>query len=170
MPTTHLFVFFICFILLMGSLKPSPRPLLSSSSSAAGGDANPSAHDLLVRFGLPRGLLPGNVVNYTVSEDGEFSVELATPCYIQFSDLAYYHRAIRGRISPGLISGVSGIQAKKFLIWVTISSVAADEEHSTVRFSNGVITESLPTADFADVRHCEKWVSSSHSLASDDAA
>ncbi|CAA6662862.1 unnamed protein product [Spirodela intermedia] len=159
MPTTHLFVFFICFILLIGSLKPSPRPLISSSS-AAGGDANPSAHDLLVRFGLPRGYSP----------DGEFSVELATPCYIQFSDLAYYHRAIRGRISPGLISGVSGIQAKKFLIWVTISSVAADEEHSTVQFSNGVITESLPTADFADVRHCEKWVSSSHSLASDDAA
>ncbi|CAA7399272.1 unnamed protein product [Spirodela intermedia] len=150
-----IFSLFLFLLLLAG--VPSPPPAAASLGSSS---ANDSAHKLLQKFGFPRGLLPGNVVNYTVAKDGEFSVELAAPCYIQFSELAYYHRVIRGRISRRLISGVSGIQAKKFLFWVAISSIAADEEHSAIQLSNGAITVTVPAADFADVRHCRKRASS----------
>ncbi|CAA7399274.1 unnamed protein product [Spirodela intermedia] len=155
MPTTC----YLSILLLLGVLTLA-APLGATISTAAGGGANKTAHELLPKFGLPRGLLPGNVVNYAMSKDGEVTVELSEPCYIQFSELAYYEKIITGRISYGLISGISGIQVRKFLLWVAITNIAVDRENNSIQFNNGLLAEKHPSSEFDSVRPCEKWVSS----------
>uniref|UniRef100_A0A1D1YLT4 Uncharacterized protein At5g01610 n=1 Tax=Anthurium amnicola TaxID=1678845 RepID=A0A1D1YLT4_9ARAE len=131
--------------------------------------SNGTVYDLLPVFGLPRGLLPGNVVNYTRSDDGGFAVELSEPCYVQFSELAYYERTITGKISYGLISSLTGIQARKFYIWVAITRIAVDSGDDTIQFDTGVISEKHPASEFDHIRPCKKWASSSSSSSRGDA-
>lgn len=135
-------------------------PLGAATLITTSGGANKTAHELLPKFGLPKGLLPGNVINYAMSKDGELIVQLSEPCYIQFSELAYYEKIITGRISYGLISNISGIQARKFLLWVAITNIVVDKENDSIQFNNGLLAEKHPSSEFNNVRPCEKWVSS----------
>lgn len=115
-------------------------------------------HDLLPRFNLPRGILPREVKSYSLSNiDNSFTVELSSnPCYVTFDDqLVYYDRIIKGKLQYGKVSGVSGIQAKKFFIWLSVTGIDVDEANDLIEFHVGAITKTLPAADFQDVRSCK---------------
>ncbi|MQL91277.1 hypothetical protein Taro_023890 [Colocasia esculenta] len=119
-------------------------------------DPNKVAHDGLELFGLPRGLLPDNVVSYTGSRDGgPFSVELSGTCYIQFSDLAYYHKTVSGKISYGLLSDLSGIEVRKLFFWFPIVRVETGDGDGTILFDTGLISERHFISEFQDVRECK---------------
>ncbi|XP_074588761.1 uncharacterized protein LOC141844657 isoform X3 [Curcuma longa] len=125
--------------------------LLTSSAAASSG-----AHDLLKKFGLPKGLLPHSAKNYSLSDDGSFEVQLKHPCYVQFTDLVYYDEIVTGHISYGSISGIKGIQVKKLFVWFPISSISADEDSKTIQINVGFLTETFPWKQFKDVPDCRK--------------
>ncbi|GLU19556.1 hypothetical protein SLE2022_358020 [Rubroshorea leprosula] len=112
-------------------------------------------HDLLPTYGLPKGLLPNNVKSYTLSDDGDFSVELYTPCYVQFDQLVYYDKHIKGKLSYGSVHSVSGIQAKKLFLWVSVTGIEVDKTSDMIEFYVGALSEKLPAKQFQDIPACK---------------
>ncbi|CAL9135696.1 unnamed protein product [Musa textilis] len=112
------------------------------------------AHDALQDFGLPKGLLPESVSSFSLAENGEFVVELRAQCYVKFTDLVYYEKTIRGKISHGVISDLSGIQVKKLFAWLPITAIVAHPAGRSIEFRVGFLSEMLPETLFESVPHC----------------
>ncbi|XP_037428844.1 uncharacterized protein LOC119294704 [Triticum dicoccoides] len=131
--------------------------LLAVAVAAASADpANGAANDLLPKYGLPRGLIPDSVSSYTFDEaTGDFEIHLAGTCYVRFGDhLVYYEKALRGCLSKGRITGLSGIQAKKLFLWVSVSGIVAHPEEGTLEFQVGFVSEELSASLFDRVPVC----------------
>jgi hypothetical protein len=114
------------------------------------------ANDVLWEYGLPKGLIPDSVTSYTfVNATGDFKIQLASSCYVWFGDhYTYFDQNISGTISYGAISNLSGIQAKKFFIWVYINSMVARPEKGMIEFHVGFISEDVPMSLFEKVPVC----------------
>ncbi|CAE5960216.1 unnamed protein product [Arabidopsis arenosa] len=114
-------------------------------------------HDLLPRFGFPKGLLPNNVKSYTLSDDGDFTVDLISSCYVKFSDqLVFYGKNIAGKLSYGSVKDVHGIQAKEAFLWLPITAMESDPSSATVVFSVGFVSKTLPASMFENVPSCSR--------------
>uniref|UniRef100_A0ACD5ZZC8 Uncharacterized protein n=1 Tax=Avena sativa TaxID=4498 RepID=A0ACD5ZZC8_AVESA len=139
--------------LLLVAAALAAAPLASAAASAS---PNSEASDLLEKYGLPKGLVPDAVASYTFDEtSGDFEIHLAGTCYARFGDhLVYYEKAIRGRLSSGKITGLSGIQAKKLFLWVSVSGIVAHPDHGTLEFQVGFISEELSVSLFDKVPSC----------------
>lgn len=137
------------FGLSLRDLKSDPiRPSTTAQSIT-------DVHDLLPKYGLPKGLLPDNVNSYTLSEDGSFEIYLESPCYVHFDQLVYYNKNIKGKLSYGSVSDVSGIQAKKLFIWVSVTGIQVDKGSDSVEFYVGALSEKLPAKQFEDIPVCK---------------
>ncbi|CAM0875355.1 unnamed protein product [Alopecurus aequalis] len=114
------------------------------------------ANDVLGEYGLPKGLLPDSVTSYEfVNATGDFKIQLASSCYVWFGNhYTYFDKSISGTISYGAISNLSGIQAKKLFIWVSISSMVARPEKGVIEFHAGFISEDVPMSLFQEVPVC----------------
>ncbi|XP_006651712.2 uncharacterized protein LOC102702550 [Oryza brachyantha] len=128
-------------------------PLASASAAA---HPNGAANDLLPKYGLPRGLIPDSVASYTFDEaTGAFEIRLSGTCYVWFgSHLVYYEKTVRGRLTYGAIADLSGIQAKKLFLWVSVTGIVAHPDQGTVEFQVGFISEALPASQFDKVPVC----------------
>ncbi|KAJ1426084.1 hypothetical protein SESBI_10468 [Sesbania bispinosa] len=113
-------------------------------------------HDLLPQYGFPKGLIPNNVVSYTLSDDdGFFTIHLEAPCYVHHvNQLVYYDTLITGTLSYGSVSGVSGIQAKKLFIWVSVTGIKVHQDSGMLEFFVGALSQSLPATQFEEVPGC----------------
>ncbi|KAL9248417.1 hypothetical protein vseg_021741 [Gypsophila vaccaria] len=120
-------------------------------------------HDILPEYNIPKGIFPNVPNSYTLSKsDGCFTVRLDHPCYVKFEDqLVYYAPVIKGKLSYGKVSHVSGIQARMFFIWVTVSGL--DIQNDMVVFHVGALTQKLPAQQFRTIPSC---INSSPSSAS----
>ncbi|KAI6670829.1 hypothetical protein NL676_005714 [Syzygium grande] len=135
--------------------SPNPNPSPSSGSSSA------TVYELLPKFGLPSGLLPGSVRSYNLSDDGQFAVDLDKPCYVQFDYLVYYDRRITGKLSYGSITDLEGIQVQRFLFWLDVDEIRVDLPPSdSIYFQVGIINKKLDVDQFKTVRSCRDKVSS----------
>nr|CAD1840370.1 unnamed protein product [Ananas comosus var. bracteatus] len=61
------------------------------------------------------------------------------------------NKTIKGKLSYGAISDLSGIQAKKFFIWVPVTGIVAHPDSRSIEFQVGFISESLPVDQFETV-------------------
>ncbi|KAI4317502.1 hypothetical protein L6164_025366 [Bauhinia variegata] len=113
-------------------------------------------HELLPKYGLPKGLLPNNVKSYTLSDDGSFRIFLKSSCYVQFAELVYYDEEVKGKLSYGSITDVSGIQAKKLFLWLPVTAIKADPDTGMIQFFGGAISEKLPAKQFEDIPECNR--------------
>ncbi|XP_051131383.1 uncharacterized protein LOC127251646 [Andrographis paniculata] len=124
------------------------------STEASMGEVE-DVHDLLPLFNLPKGLLPMDIKSYSLSpSDGSFRVELSShPCYVHFdANLVYYDKIITGKLGLGKVTEVSGIQAKKLFLWVSVTAIAVDGE--MIEFRVGALSQKFPVEDFQDVPPC----------------
>ncbi|GAB4851493.1 hypothetical protein Ancab_030895 [Ancistrocladus abbreviatus] len=132
---------------------------IASSLSLPSPDA--TVYDLLPTYGLPSGLLPNSVKNFSLSSDGSFNVELSAPCYVQFDYMVYYDRIISGKLKYGSIKDLEGIQVQKFLLWLTVDEIVVDLPPSNyIYFHLGMISKKLDVAQFREVRACRNTASS----------
>ncbi|XP_074577430.1 uncharacterized protein At5g01610-like [Curcuma longa] len=121
--------------------------LLVSATSAS------KLGDLLKKYDLPKGILP-HAKHHSLSDDGDLTVELKAPCYIQFSDLVYYDRSIAGTLSYGALSDLSGVQVKKLFVWLPVSAIEARPDSGTVDFKVAFLTLSYSADEFQKTRDC----------------
>lgn len=135
------------FLLLL-LLSVSATDIYSNSDA-------PPVYDLLPQYGLPKGLLPDSVTNYSLADDGSFVVELEKPCYLHFDYLVYYDRKISGVLKYGSITGLKGIQVKKLIFWLDVDEIRVDLPPSDyIYFQVGWITRKLGVSQFQSVRSC----------------
>jgi len=124
--------------------------------------ANETVYDLLPKFGLPSGLLPNTVTDYTLSDDGRFVVHLSDTCYIQFDYLVYYEKTITGKLSYGSISDLKGIQVQRVFIWFNVDEIRVDLPPSnSIYFQVGIINKKLNVDQFKTVHSCRNSLRSS---------
>ncbi|XP_021891143.1 uncharacterized protein LOC110809579 [Carica papaya] len=149
--TAVLFLFFfLCLILLPLSLADSSLdPGLPSPSSS-------DIHDILPKYGFPKGLLPANVKSYNLSTESVFTIELEEPCYVNFEKLVFYDRKITGKLRYGSVSEVSGIQAKLAFIWVSVSAIEVDSNSDMLEFFVGFISKKFPAKEFEKIPSCRR--------------
>ncbi|KAL5209683.1 hypothetical protein ABZP36_005306 [Zizania latifolia] len=140
-------------LLLVAAALVVAAPL---ASAATGAQQNGSANDLLPKYGLPKGLIPDSVASYTFDETtGDFEIHLAGTCYVWFgSHLVYYEKTVSGRLHYGTITNLSGIQAKKLFLWVSVTGIVAHPDKGTIEFQVGFISEALPASQFDKVPLC----------------
>ncbi|KAL6587755.1 hypothetical protein OROMI_000733 [Orobanche minor] len=131
--------------------------LLTLCASSSMDPPAPTVYEILPQFSLPSGLLPDSVVNYTLSDDGQFEVHLEKPCYIQFDYLVYYEKKITGKLSIGSISNLKGIQVQRFyLFWFDVDEIKVDIPSSgSIYFTVGIINKELKVEQFLTVRSCK---------------
>ena len=146
------FLFIIQIFFISTATCSSPAP----SSSSSPPPPPPTVFDLLPIFGLPSGLFPDSVVNYTLLDDGQFAVVLENPCYIEFDYLVYYDKVITGKLSYGSITELKGIQVRRFFIWFDVSEIRVDLPPSdSIYFQVGwFINKKLDVHQFMTVRSC----------------
>ncbi|KAJ8437164.1 hypothetical protein Cgig2_016907 [Carnegiea gigantea] len=140
----HSIALFISLLSLSSLPFSDPYP----SSRSISGVGSPDIHDILPVYNIPKGILPNAVKSYSFSsEDGSFSVEMENTCYVKFADgqLVYYDRIIKGELSYGKISQVSGIQAKRFL-WVPVTGLDVDSDSDQVPESCTHAVDMRPTS------------------------
>ncbi|KAK2384247.1 hypothetical protein QL285_071611 [Trifolium repens] len=124
--------------------------------------AKESVYDLLPKYGLPSGLLPNTVTDYTLSDDGRFVVYLENTCYIQFDYLVYYEKKITGKLSYGSISDLKGIQVQRVFIWFNVDEIRVDLPPSnSIYFQVGIINKKLNVNQFKTVHSCRNSLGSS---------
>ncbi|KAI3676917.1 hypothetical protein L1987_86532 [Smallanthus sonchifolius] len=118
-------------------------------------------HDILPEFGFPIGILPDAVESYTLSPtDGAFTVQLTRPCYVQFDDqTVYYSNNIEGKLTYGSVSDVSGIQAKQFFLWLSVTGMDLDTSSGMIEFHVGILSKKLPADMFQEVPECKSKAS-----------
>ncbi|XP_076896564.1 uncharacterized protein At5g01610-like [Bidens hawaiensis] len=116
-----------------------------------------STTDILPQFGLPIGILPNAVESYTLSPtDGAFTVHLTRPCYVKFDDqTVYYSKDIQGKLTYGSVSDVTGIQAKQFFLWLSVTGMDLDTDSGMLEFHVGVLSKKLPADMFSEVPECK---------------
>ncbi|XP_004294979.1 PREDICTED: uncharacterized protein LOC101299279 [Fragaria vesca subsp. vesca] len=144
----------IPILLLLLLLSAAPRLSLSDST----------VFELLPKYGLPSGLLPASVSNYTLSDDGRFVVVLDKPCYIQFEYLVYYETKITGKLSYGAITDLKGIQVQRLFFWFDVDEIRVDLPPSdSIYFTVGIINKKLDVDQFQSVHSCRDGLSGSGS-------
>ncbi|KAI3926954.1 hypothetical protein MKX01_032869 [Papaver californicum] len=131
--------------------------VVSSSTAVFPSNSNgTTVYKILNEFGLPSGLLPNSVKNFSIDEDGKFVVELKDKCYIEFSYLTYYDREITGVLKYGSIRNLKGIQVRKFLVWLDVDEIRVDLPPANyIYFHVGWINKKLEVKQFQTVRSCQ---------------
>ncbi|KAF8403951.1 hypothetical protein HHK36_012058 [Tetracentron sinense] len=119
-----------------------------------------TVYEILTDFGLPSGLLPDSVKDFSLSDDGSFVVDLEKPCYIQFDYLVYYDRRITGTLKYGSITHLNGIEVQRFLLWLNVDEIRVDLPPSdSIYFQVGWINKKLDVDQFQTVHSCRKGIS-----------
>ncbi|CAF2136751.1 unnamed protein product, partial [Brassica napus] len=114
-----------------------------------------TVYDLLPKYGLPSGLLPDSVTNFTLSDDGRFVVCLARSCEIEFDYRVRYEKTVSGRISYGSITELEGIQVKRLFIWLDVDEIKVDlPPTDSIYFKVGFINKKLGIDQFRTVHSC----------------
>ncbi|KAK1259185.1 hypothetical protein QJS04_geneDACA020024 [Acorus gramineus] len=147
---THLFLLLLLLLITAAT---------ADSSIASPPEEPPeTVYDILKKFGLPPGLLPNTVKSYTLSTDGDFTVDLEGPCYVQFEYLVWYDRRITGNLKYGGIHQLKGIEVKRFFLWLNVDEITVDlpPPSDNIYFQVGIITRRLDVKQFLDVHTCKK--------------
>ncbi|KAK4258229.1 hypothetical protein QN277_007701 [Acacia crassicarpa] len=148
---TILTVSFFFFTIIIPSLSLSHRD-----------ESNQTVYEILRTFGLPSGLLPDSVADYSFSSDGHFVVHLEKPCYVEFDYLVYYDTTITGKLSYGSITDLNGIQVRRFFLWLGVDEIRVDLPPSeSIYFQVGFINKKLAIDQFKTIHSCRDSVMSS---------
>jgi hypothetical protein len=71
----------------------------------------------------------------------------------------YYGKEIKGKLSYGSVHDVSGIQAKKLFVWLSVTGIEVSKVDSgMIKFFVGSISEELPAKQFEVVPACKRKV------------
>eukprot|EP01018_Ginkgo_biloba_P006804 Gb_22512 [translate_table: standard] len=129
---------------------------LTEASSLASNENDQTIYDVLHMNGLPIGLLPKDVKNYTVDTEGNFQVYLDKPCFAKFENQVHYEKIIKGNLSYGQIGGLSGIAAQELFLWFPVKGIRVDIPSSgLIYFDVGVVYKRFSLSLFETPPDCK---------------
>lgn len=132
------------------------RDVLADPVISVGADEEPSAYEMLERFGFPKGILPVGVTGYTLRRsDGAFQVFMDRDCEFEV-DGGYkltYQRTISGRVEGGSIRDLRGVSVKIFFVnWGIDQVLMADADH--LMFYVGPLSQAFSADNFEESPQC----------------
>ncbi|KAK6937894.1 Protein of unknown function DUF538 [Dillenia turbinata] len=99
-----------------------------------------SVYEELKSHGLPMGLLPKGVKNFSIDEEGKFEVYLDQACNAKFENQLHYDEYVSGKLSYGQIGGLIGISAQELFLWFPVKGIHVDIPSSgIIYFDVGVV-------------------------------
>ncbi|GAB2298133.1 hypothetical protein Dimus_032206 [Dionaea muscipula] len=115
-----------------------------------------SIYDALKSHGLPMGLLPKGVTNYTWDhENGMFEVFLDQACNAKFESELHYDRNVSGQLGLGQIGNLSGISAQELFLWFPVKGIRVDIPSSgVIYFDVGVVFKQFSLSLFETPPDC----------------
>ncbi|KAL7172859.1 hypothetical protein ACSBR2_032351 [Camellia fascicularis] len=130
--------------------------LLSISTHLSVSASEPSSiYDVLRSNGLPMGLLPNGVKDFSLDEAGRFVVYLDQECNAKFENELHYDRNVSGTLSYGQIAGLSGISAQDLFLWFPVKEIRVDVPSSgLIYFDVGVVYKQFSLSLFESPRDC----------------
>ncbi|VAH07588.1 unnamed protein product [Triticum turgidum subsp. durum] len=159
MATTRLRLLLLLFTLLAGTAVFSvsaARDAPTEPAVAGPVGAEPSAYEMLEKFGFPKGILPVGVTGYTLRRsDGAFQVFMDKDCEFEV-DGGYkltYKRTISGRVAGGSLWDLRGVSVKIFFVnWGIDQVVMADADH--LMFYVGPLSQAFTSDNFEESPQC----------------
>lgn len=137
-------------ILFLIVLTQSSSPLAFTS---------PSIYDALTSNGLPIGLLPKGITNFTVDPSTQrFEVHLNKSCNTKFETSVRFDWNIAGFLSYGRISNLTGIAAQDLFLWFPVKGIHVDVPTSgLIYFDVGVVYKQFALSSFENPRDCTEF-------------
>lgn len=133
-------------LLLLLFLLPSAFPRPTSA---------PDAYKTLQGYGLPSGLFPKGITNFSLSDDGSFVASLNQSCTAKLDNAVKYNATITGALSPGQIGSISGVSAQDLFLWFPVLDIRVDLPSSGVIYFNvGVVNKRLAVSLFDTPPDC----------------
>lgn len=123
---------------------------------AARSEADGTIYDHLRRFGLPVGLFPKGITDYSVDPaTGEFRVSLTQPCIARFENEFHYDLNVTGTLQFGEIGGLSGVSAQELFLWFPVKGIRVDVPSSgVIHFDVGVADKQFSLSLFDSPPDC----------------
>ncbi|XP_057964519.1 uncharacterized protein LOC131155415 isoform X2 [Malania oleifera] len=117
--------------------------------------SQPSIYDTLRSHGLPMGLLPKGVKDFTVDDAGRFEVHLDRACNAKFESELHYDLNVSGTLSYGQIGELSGISAQELFLWFPVKGIRVDVPSSgLIYFDVGVVFKQFALSLFETPPDC----------------
>ncbi|XP_051132217.1 uncharacterized protein At5g01610-like [Andrographis paniculata] len=114
-----------------------------------------SAYEILKAHGLPMGLLPKGVKNFSFDDSGKFQVHLDRACNAKFENEIHYDMNVSGILSFGQINELSGISAQDLFLWFPVLEIRVDIPSSgLIYFNVGVVSKQFSLSMFETPRDC----------------
>lgn len=130
--------------------------LLLLVSSLASISSSSSIYDVLSSHGLPTGLIPKGVKEYSLDDTGRFEVHLTEACDAKFENTVHYDRNVSGILSYGQIQGLTGISAQELFLWFPVKGIHVDIPSSgIIYFDVGVIFKRFSLSLFENPPDCK---------------
>ncbi|KAL5703164.1 hypothetical protein ACHQM5_028291 [Ranunculus cassubicifolius] len=115
-----------------------------------------SIYEVLNSHGLPIGLIPKGVKDYTLDDNGRFEVHLDQECDAKFENSVHYERNVTGILSYGQIQALSGISAQELFLWFPVKGIRVDIPSSgIIYFDVGVIYKRFSLSLFETPPDCK---------------
>ncbi|XP_073157584.1 uncharacterized protein At5g01610-like [Henckelia pumila] len=128
---------------------------LSLLSEAASNESETSIYEILKLYGLPMGLLPKGISNFSFQDSGKFEVHLDQACYAKFESELLYDKNVTGTLSYGMINEMSGISAQDLFLWFPVIEIRVDVPSSgLIYFDVGVVSKQFSLSSFDTPRDC----------------
>ncbi|CAK9180641.1 unnamed protein product, partial [Ilex paraguariensis] len=131
----------------------STCPLTSSTTDTS---TISSIYDLLHSHGLPIGLLPKGVTNFTIDPStGHFEVYLDSICDTNFESHVRFNLNVSGTLRFGEIAELSGVAAEDLFLWFPVKGIRVDIPSSgLIYFDVGVVFKQFSLSSFETPRDC----------------
>ncbi|XWS57257.1 hypothetical protein CRYUN_Cryun09bG0158700 [Craigia yunnanensis] len=106
--------------------------------------------------GLPKGLLPKGITDFSIDPDTHhFQVNLTQPCNAKFENQFHYDFNISGVLSFGKIANLSGVSQQDLFLWFPVISIRVDDPSSgLIDFDVGVVDKQFSLSLFEIPRDC----------------
>ncbi|CAL1385340.1 unnamed protein product [Linum trigynum] len=129
-----------------------PLLLLSISTAAA----SPTIYDYLHRNGLPIGLFPEGITNFSLdSTTGRFQINLTQPCNVKLENQLHYDFNVSGLLSPGKIQELSGMSQQELFLWFPVKGIRVDDPKTgLIHFNVGVVDKQFTFSMFEIPGQC----------------
>ncbi|KAJ6849250.1 uncharacterized protein M6B38_269685 [Iris pallida] len=144
----------------MATTSHNPLPLfffllLSLPSLLAAGG---SIHSLLVSHGLPAGLLPRSVRDFSLDPStGLLSVRLDRACRADYDrSPVHFDRVVEANLTYGSLSAVTGLSQEELFLWLPVKEISvADQKSGVISFDIGVARKQLSASVFENPPECQ---------------
>lgn len=114
-----------------------------------------SIYEILKEHGLPMGLLPKGIDEFSIDGTGNFEVFLDQACNAKFESELHYDRNVSGTLSYGQMGSLSGISAQELFLWFPVKGIRVDIPSSgLIYFDVGVVRKQFSLSLFETPRDC----------------